>query len=235
MNKQPHVPVSTLAKTFFRELAFVFKIAPKQTIQLTIVQLLVGIIPPVELYISARIIDLLVHGSVETAWSSQLVFLISSSLILLGLQRVVFLFNDSITESLKGNLMIAVNDRVHRMVARLDLPTLEKSSVHTLLTYLKDQQWRPHQMVYVLFQTIGNIAASISYIILAAAFSPLYTGLFVIAVIPSVIISVWAVYIGMNISWGKASFMKKVWYFESLFRRTRTLVELMIHLSLIHI
>ncbi len=229
MSKPDRVPVTTLAKTFFRELAFVFRIAPRQTIQVTIVQLLIGIIPPMELYFGARIIDILVHGSTNGGWSSSLTWFIFASLFLLGLQRVVFLLNDSITEMLKGELMLAVNDRVHRMIATLDLPTLEKPSVHTLITYLKDQQWRPHQMVYILFQTIGNLAASISYIILATAFSRWFTVLFVVAVIPSVVISVWTTYIGMNISWGKANYMKRVWYFESIFRRTRTLVELMIH------
>src|SRR3989338_1965282 len=229
MSKIERIPISTLIRTFFRELAFVFKIAPRQTIQLTIVQLLIGIIPPAELYLGARIIDILVHGSTNSVWSQQLIWFIIASLVLLGLQRVVFLLSDSMTEALKGDLMLAVTDRIHRMTVSLDLPTLEKPSVHTLLTYLKDQRWRPQQMTWILFQSIGNIAASISYIVLAAKFSPWFTLLFVIAVIPSVAISVWAIYIGMNISWGKAGIMKKVWYLESLFRRTQTLVELMIH------
>lgn len=229
MPKPDRVPVITLAKTFFRELMFVFRIAPSQTVQLTIVQLLIGIIPPAELYLGARIIDILVHGSTHGVWSQQLVWFIVASLFLLGLQRVVFLLDSSMTEALKGDLMIAVSDRIHRLIAGLDLPTLEKPSVHTLHTYLKDQRWRPQQMVYILFQTIGNIAASISYVILAMAFSPWFTLLFVVAVIPSLVISIWAIKIGMSISWGKASFMKKVWYLESLFRKTRSLVELMIH------
>lgn len=226
---QERVPVRMLAITFFRELAFVFQIAPRQTLQLSLIQLLVGVIPPTELYLGARIMDLLIHGSPKGIWEPKLVLLVTASLFLLCLQRILFLFDSTLTDALKGDLMIAVTDRVHRMIARLDLPTLEKSSVHTLLTYLKDQRWRPQQMVFILFRMIGNIAASISYVILAATFSPWFTLLFVVAVIPSVMISVWGIYVGMNISWGKASLMKKVWYFESLFRRTQTLIELMIH------
>lgn len=229
MSKYSCVPVSTLVKTFFRELVFVFRIAPSQTVKLTTIQLLIGMIPPAELYLGARIIDILIHGSTDGLWSQQLVWFIGISLFLLGLQRVVFLFDSSTTEALKGELQVAVTDRVHRMIISLDLPTLEKPSVHTLHTYLKDQRWRPQQMVYILFQTIGNIAASISYIVLAATFSPWFTFLFVVAVIPSLMISIWAIKIGMNISWGKASFMKKVWYLESLFRKTRSLIEFMIH------
>ncbi len=234
MKKNDRVPFTTLAKTFFGELALVFKIAPRQSLRLTIIQLLIGIIPPTELYLGARVIDLLIHGSANGVWSSQLIWFIGASLFLLGVQRVVFLLDASLTDALRNELVVAVNDRIHRMVANLDLPTLEKSSVHTLLTYLKDQSWRPQQLVWVLFQSIGNIAASISYIILAAAFSSWFTVLFVIAVIPSVVISVWAIYAGMNISWGKAGLMKKVYYYESLFRRTRTLVELMIHNAAMH-
>lgn len=229
MSKQERVPVTTLVKTFFRELAFVFKIAPRQTIEITFVQLLIGIIPPTELYLGARIIDILTHGSQNGIWSTYLIWFISASLALIGIQRVVFLLDSSMTEALKGDLQVAVTDRVHRLILGLDLPTLEKPSVQTLHTYLKDQRWRPQQMVYILFQTIGNIAASITYIFLAAAFSPWFTLLFVVAVIPSLIISIWAIKIGMSISWGKASFMKKVWYLESLFRKTRSLVELMVH------
>lgn len=229
MSKPDRVPVTILVKTFFRELTFVFKIAPRQTVQLTIVQLLIGIIPPAELYLGARIIDILIHGSMNGIWSQQLILFIAVSLFLLGLQRAVFLLDSSMTEALKGDLMVAVTDRVHRIIVSLDLPTLEKPSVHTLHTYLKDQRWRPQQMVYILFQTIGNIAASISYVVLAMVFSPWFTLLFVAAVIPSLVISIWAIKIGMNISWGKASFMKKVWYFESLFRKTHSLIELMIH------
>lgn len=229
MSKPDRVPISTLAKTFFRELAFVFKIAPRQTVELTIVQLLIGIIPPASLYLGARIIDLLVHGSTNGIWSKQLIWFIIGSLCLLGIQRIVLLLDDSMTNALKGDLVVAVNDRIHRLTAGLDLPTLEKSSTHTLLTYLKDQQWRPQQLVYILFRLIGNLAASVSYVVLAAAFSPLFTALFVLAVIPSIVISVWATHVGMSISWGKTSYMKKVWYFDSLFRRTQTLVELMIH------
>ena len=234
MSQQERVPVSTLVKTFFGELALVFKIAPKQSIKLTLIQLLIGIIPPIELYLGARVIDLLIHGSTITVWSSQLVWFIGASLFLLGVQRIVFLLDASLTDALRNELTVAVNDRIHRMVAKLDLPTLEKSSVHTLLTYLKDQSWRPQQLVWVLFQSIGNIAASVSYIILATTFSPWFTTLFVIAVIPSVVISVWAIYAGMNISWGKAGLMKKVYYYDNLFRRTRTLVELMIHNVAMH-
>ena len=229
MKKNDRVPVSQLFKTFFRELAFVFKIAPRQTIELTFVQLLIGIIPPATLYFGARIIDLLVHASTNGVWSRQLIWFIIASLGLLGLQRIVLLLDDSMTDALKGDLVVAVNDRIHRLTAQLDLPTLEKSSTHTLLTYLKDQQWRPQQLVYILFRLIGNLVASVSYVILAAAFSPLFTLLFIVALIPSVIISVWATYVGMSISWGKSPYMKKVWYFDSLFRRTQTLVELMIH------
>ena len=229
MSKQEHVPIHMLAKTFFRELTFVFRIAPRQTIQLTILQILIGIIPPIELYLGAKIIDILLHGSKNGIWSSSLVFYITITLVVLGLQRVAFLLDASIQEFLKNELMIAVNDRIHRMTIALDLPTLEKPAVHTLLTYLKDQQWRPQQMVWVLFQSIGNIMASLSYVVLAYTFSPLYTLLFVVSVIPSVVISVWAIHVGMRISWGKAGLMKKVWYFEYLFRHTRTLIEFMVH------
>ncbi len=229
MQKQEHVPISTLAKTFFRELLFVFRIAPTQTIQLTLLQLVIGITPPIQLYLAAKTIDVLIRGSENGIWSFELWVLIVISLLLLGLQRVVFLFNDAIEDYLKGYLQVAVNDRIHRKIVDLDLPSLEEPSTHTLLTYLKDQQWRPNQMVYILFQTIGNMTASVSYIILAMAFSYFYSILFVIAVIPSVLISVWAIRKGMEISWGKASLLKKVWYFESLFRRTSTLIELIVH------
>ncbi len=95
MPKPDRVPVTTLAKTFFRELAFVFKIAPRQTIQLTIVQLLIGVIPPAELYLGARIIDLLVHGSANGVWSQQLVWFITASLFLLGILEPSSALSDS--------------------------------------------------------------------------------------------------------------------------------------------
>ncbi len=218
-----------LFSTFAREFGFVFRVAPKQGLALTGLQFLIGLIPAVELFVAAQIIDELTALIGTGIWSSRLSLLILIVLVLLGLQRLVFTFNDYLTEYLRSFLHLAVNDRIHRMVLQLDLPTLERSSVHTLLTYLKDQSWRPMQMVYSVFQTFGNVVASISYVILAATFSPWFTLLFLVAVLPSLVLSIWAMNAGTKISWGKASLMKQVWYFESLFRFRRSLIELMIH------
>jgi ATP-binding cassette subfamily B protein len=220
---------SQLFSTFVREFRFVFTIAPKHGIALTFLQFLVGIIPALELFVGAQIIDELARVLGTGVWSLYLVILILILLGLLGLQRIVFSLNDYLTEYLRSFLSVAVNDRIHRMVLQLDLPTLERSNVHTLITYLKDQSWRPMQMVYSVFQTFGNVVASISYIILAITFSPLFTLLFLLAVLPSLIVSVWAIYSGSKVSWGKASLMKQVWYFESLFRYRHSLIELAIH------
>lgn len=220
---------SQLFSTFVREFRFVFRAAPRRGFALTVLQFLIGVIPAAELFIAAQVIDELTTLLGTGVWSEKLFLLILIGLCLLGLQRIVFSFNDYLTENLRTFLHLAINDRIHRMVLRLDLPTLEHASVHTLITYLKDQYWRPMQMVYSVFQTFGNVVASISYIILAATFSPLFTVLFLVAVLPSLIVSIWAIYSGSKISWGKASLMKQVWYFESLFRYRRSLIELMIH------
>lgn len=221
--------ISQLFSTFVREFGFVFRVAPRQGFALTILQFLIGIIPAAELFVAAQVIDELTTLLGTGVWSDKLFLLILIGLCLLGLQRIVFSFNDYLTEYLRSFLHLAVNDRIHRMVLRLDLPTLECANVHTLITYLKDQSWRPMQMVYSVFQTFGNVVASISYVILAATFSPLFTVLFLVAVLPSLVVSIWAVYSGSKISWGKASLMKQAWYFESLFRYRRSLIELMIH------
>ncbi len=220
---------SQLFSTFVREFGFVFRVAPRRGFALTVLQFLIGVIPAAELFVAAQVIDELATLLGTGVWSEKLFFLILIGLCLLGLQRIVFSFNDYLTEYLRSFLHLAVNDRIHRMVLRLDLPTLERASVHTLITYLKDQSWRPMQMVYSVFQTFGNVVASVSYVILAATFSPIFTVLFLAAVLPSLIVSVWAVYFGSKVAWGKASLMKQVWYFESLFRYRRSLIELMIH------
>lgn len=221
--------VSQLLSTFIREFGFVFRVAPRRGFALTALQFLIGVIPAAELFIAAHIIDELSTLLGTGVWSEKLFLLILTGLCLLGLQRIVFSFNDYLTEYLRSFLHLAVNDRIHHMVLRLDLPTLEHADVHTLITYLKDQSWRPMQMVYSVFQTFGNVVASISYVILAATFSPIFTILFLVAVLPSLVVSIWAIYSGSKISWGKASLMKQVWYFESLFRYRRSLIELMIH------
>ncbi|MFA4844994.1 MAG: ABC transporter ATP-binding protein [Patescibacteria group bacterium] len=218
-----------LFSTFVREFIFVFRVAPKQGVALTFLQFLIGVIPALELYIGSQIIDELTSLLGGGVWSQRLSLLVLFGLALLGLQRVIFSFNDYLTKYLRSFLNLAVNDRIHRMVLQLDLPTIERSSVHTLVTYLKDQSWRPMQMVYTGFQTLGNIVASVAYIVLAATFSPFFTTLFLIAVLPSLILSVWAVYSGSKVAWGKASLMKQVWYFQSLFRYRRSLIELTIH------
>lgn len=218
-----------LIRTFFREFAFVFRMSPGNVIALTALQFLIGVIPAMELFLGARIVDELLSGTRIVEWSPNLSWLIVVSLLLLGVQRIVFSLNDYIINYMRSYLQLAVNNRIHAAVIMLDLPTLERSDVHTLITYLKDQSWRPYQMVYVVFQTIGNIAASLSYIGIAIAFSPIYTSIFLIAVIPSLVISVLAMLAGQRLAWGKASLMKQVWYFESLFRMRRSLVELMVH------
>lgn len=218
-----------LISTFGREFWFVFRVAPKQGLTLTVLQILIGLIPAIELFIAAHIIDELTTLIGTGIWSPRLSWLILIALILLGIQRLVFSLNDYVTEYLRSFLSLAMNDRIHRRVLELDLPTVERSRVHTLITYLKDHSWRPMQMVYSVFQTLGNVVASISYIFLAATFSPWFAFLFLIAVLPSLFVSVWAVYSNSKISWGKASLMKQVYYFESLFRYRRSLIELMIH------
>jgi len=218
-----------LLRTFGREFAFVFRMAPGHAIALTILQFLIGVIPAIELFLGAQIVDELIHQQGIFLWTQTLSFLVVFALILLGIQRIVFSFNDYIVNYLRSYLQLAVNSRIHNAVLRLDLPTLERSDVHTLITYLKDQSWRPQQMVYVVFQMLGNLAASVSYVGISMRFSPFYTFLFLVAVIPSLIISVWAIHHGQKIAFGKASLWKQVWYFENLFRMRRSIVELMVH------
>lgn len=218
-----------LSKTFFREFVFVYKMAPKYSLALTLIQTLIGILPAAELIVGAKIIDEIVvlFGSGE--WSKTLITLVVLLLGLLGLQRIIFLINDYVMNYLRGYLQIEVNDRIHKTVIGFDLPTLERSSVHTLVTYLKEQAWRPVQLVYSVFQLFGNLIASVSFVVIAFTFSPIFTFLFVLAVLPSVIITSRAIAEGQEIAWGKAALMKKVWYYESLFRLRQSLVELMVH------
>lgn len=216
-------------RTFGREFAFVFRVAPGHASVLTFLQFLIGVIPAVELFLAARIVDELLWSQSQNVWSPDLWILIVTALILLGIQRITFSFNDYIVNYLRSYLLLAVNERIHQAVLHLDLPTLERSEVHTLITYLKDQSWRPQQMVYVVFQMLGNIAASVSYIGISFTFSPFFTLLFLGAVIPSLFISVWAILGGQQIAFGKASLWKQVWYLENLFRTRRSLIELIVH------
>lgn len=221
--------IAQLVSTFKNEFIFVFRIAPRSSFALTFFQLIIGVVPAIELYVGAKIIDELLALSGENLWSPHLVWLAIITLVLLGIQRLSYSINDYLLEYLRNSLHMAVSDRIHRMILGLDLPLLEQSKVHTTITYLKDQSWRPMQMVYAVFQGFGNIVASISYVILAMTFSPFLAILFLIAVLPSLVISIWAIYSGQAIAWGKASLMKQVWYFESLFRMRHSLVELMVH------
>ena len=229
MKKKRIVFIPQLIRTFGREFAFVFRMAPKHATILTILQFLIGVIPAIELFLGARIVDELIQLQGTAFWSPHLSFYVIVALTLLGIQRLVFSFNDYIVNYLRSYLQLAVNNRIHDAVLRLDLPTLERSHVHTLITYLKDQSWRPQQMTYVVFQMLGNLAASFSYVGISLTFSPFYTFLFLLAVLPSLVVSVWAIHHGQKIAFGKASLWKQVWYFENLFRLRRSLVELMVH------
>src|SRR3990167_2748205 len=99
-----------LFSTFTREFRFVFQVAPKQGLALTLLQFLIGLIPASELFVAAQIIDELTTLIGTGIWSSRLSILVLMILGLLGLQRLVFTFNDYLTEYLRSFLHLAVND-----------------------------------------------------------------------------------------------------------------------------
>ncbi len=220
-----------LGRTFGRELLFFFRFFPRHTTALFAAQFLVGVIPAVHLYIAAGIIDEIVRSAGSTAWwaTSHLFWLVILELCVLGIQRFAFLVNEYLINYLRGGMMVVVNDRIHRKMIQLDLPTLERADIQTIVTFLKENSWRPKQMVYLIFEGFGNLVASFSLFAITFAFSPFFAALFVLAIVPSVAISVRAIYAGHQLAWGKAALMKKVWYFDSLFRGQSSLIELAVH------
>jgi ATP-binding cassette, subfamily B, bacterial len=218
-----------LVQTFFREMRFVFSFAPGLSLVLTIFQIFIGILPAAQLIFAAKIVDVLV-GTIGTGvFPDQLIVLIVIELILIGAERFIHSINDYFTNHFRGLIQLQVNDRIHKKVIGLDLPTIEKASTHTTITFLKDQSWRPSQMVFVLFNTIGNTLASISFVGIAFSFFPIITVIFVFSILPSLALSVRAMYQGMQLAWNKASLMKSVWYFESFFKQRTFLIELIVH------
>jgi len=220
---------SRLFQTFIREFLFVFRFSPGHAAVLTITQLLIGLIPAIEVVFVAKIVDELIAGLAQQLWTEQLTRYLVISLGLLGIQRIAFIVSDYVMNFLKGHLQVAVNDRIHRKLITLDAPTLERADVQTFVTYLKEQSWRPQQMVYTVFEGLGNIVASLSFITIAVTFSPFFLALFLLAVIPSMAVSIYSIHIAYQLSFGKAGLMNRVWYFDSLFRQHESLFELMVH------
>jgi ATP-binding cassette subfamily B protein len=219
--------ISTLARTFVREIGLVFRFHPGTASALAVTQLIIGLMPAAVLFFTADIVSIVAKQ--EGEWSQDLVRDLVVLLILLLVQRIAFQFFDYFQDRLMNLLYLSVSNRIHQKIITLDLPTLEKSETQTMITFFRDQNYRPYNMVRSVFNFFGNIVSSISFIVIAWRFSPLLITIFVLALIPGLIAAVKAVLDSQHLTWGKTFIMKRTWYLQNLFSGITSITELLVH------
>jgi len=219
--------ISTLARTFAREIGLVFRFHPGTASALAVTQLIIGLMPAAVLFYSADIVS--VVAKQEGEWSRGLIKDLIILLVLLLIQRIAFQFFDYFQDRLMNLLYLSVSNRIHQKIITLDLPTLEKSETQTMITFFRDQNYRPYNMVRSVFNFFGNIVSSISFIVIAWRFSPLLITIFVLALIPGLIAAVKAVLASQHLTWGKTFIMKRTWYLQNLFSGITSITELLVH------
>ncbi|HBP00291.1 MAG: ABC transporter related protein [Candidatus Uhrbacteria bacterium GW2011_GWF2_41_16] len=216
-----------LGRTFIREIHLLFSLHPGHSCALCLTQIVTGIMPAIQLFFTAKIITI-VAGR-QGVWTHELIYDICILLVLLLVQRMIFLVHDYVMNRLQNLLYLSVNDRVHRKIASLDLVTLEKPEIQTMITLFKDESWRPYNMVRTVFDTVGNVCASFSFIFICWKFSPILTSLFLLALFPSLIVSIKTILSSQHIAWGKTRLVKRAWYLQGLFLDIHAVTSLVIH------
>jgi ATP-binding cassette subfamily B protein len=216
-----------LARTFAREISLIFKFHPLQASAMAVTQLVTGLVPAGVLFVTAKIITVVARQ--PGFWTKSLLNYVLILLALLLIQRTAFLFHDYFMNRLQNLLFLSVNDRVHRKIASLDLMTLEKPEIQTMITLFRDQAWRPYNMVRTVFDFFSNFFASLSFVIIAWSFSPLIISVFLLALIPSMVVSVKSILSSYHLNWSKGSYIKQTWYLQSLFLGVASITELLVH------
>jgi len=219
--------ILNLARTFAREIRLVFRFHPRQATALAVTQLVIGLMPAAVLFYSAEIVTIVAKR--EGFWSQALMDDLVILLIILLVQRIAFQFFDYFQNRLMNLLFLSVNNRIHQKIISLDLPTLEKSETQTLITFFRDQSWRPFNMVRTIFDSFGNVVSSISFIVIAWRFSPFLIMVFILALIPGMVAAIKAVLASQHLTWGKTFIMKRTWYLQNLFSGITSIVELLVH------
>lgn len=225
MSKQ-HAPVIVwrqLIPTYWRELGFLFTVAPAATVIAFLSQIGIGLFQPASLFVTARLIDTLIAAR---SFDASVQWWVVCALGLIGVYRLLLWIESIANTKLRLKLSVVINSRIHEKICSLDLATLEQASVQTSIAYLRDQAWRPHQMAHTIFQETGNVIASVSLFISALTFSPLWTLLFVVAVLPGFIASVLATRQNFELTWGRAGLVRRAWYIEGLLRSTSAIQNL---------
>jgi ATP-binding cassette subfamily B protein len=84
-------------------------------------------------------------------------------------------------------------------------------------------------MVRTVFDFFSNFFASLSFVIIAWSFSPLIISIFLLALIPSLVVSVKSILASTHLNWGKSGYIKQAWYLQNLFLGVASITELLVH------